>query len=233
MQKKLPKQMYSIQQAVAEIVADKEQCVNYAKRLAASRKYRMAVNNLDRHRKNIFFKPVTWRSKRDNEFLILLGASSKADAKSNGIFLIIVMLFLFEGRLHAATINEQGAGPKVEIFKYHFFKRYNERFLKQPELDTKDVVSIFLRANTHKCYRKMESKKFQDSYAFIYTDGVGFGNYYPKKNYCIHNTFVTKMMLYKKQSEMTEDLLDYIENLSAKSWAEIRESGGFNFTHYS
>ena len=228
----MPKQMYSIQQAVAEIVADKEQCIKYAKRLAASRKYRMAVNNLNRHRKNIFFKPVTWRSKRDNEFLILLGVSSKADAKANGVFLIIVMLFLYEGTLHAATFNEQGSGPKVEIFKYHFFKRYNERFLKQPDLDPKDVIGIFIQNNTHNCYKRMESKKFQDSYTFIYTDGVGFGNYYPQKNYCIHNTFVTRMMLYKKQSDMTEDLLDYIEGLSAKSWAEIRDSNEFNYTRY-
>lgn len=228
----MAKQMYSIQQAVAEIVADKQQCIQYAKRLAASRKYRMAVNKLDRFRKNVFFKPVSWKSKRDNEFLIILGVSSKADAKSNGIFLIIVMLFDFEGRLNAATINEQGDGPKVEIFKYHFFKRYNERFLKQPDLDIKDVIAIFIRANTHNMYKKMESKKFQDSYAFIYPDGVGFGNYYVNKNYCIHNTFVTRMMLYKKQSEMTEDLQEYISNISTKSWAEIRDANEFNYKKY-
>lgn len=228
----MAKQMYSIQQAVAEIVADKQQCIQYAKRLAASRKYRLAVNKLDRFRKNIFFKPVSWKSKRDNEFLIMLGVSSKADAKSNGIFLIFVMLFNLDGRLYAATINEQDDGPKVEIYKHHFFKRYNERFLKQPELDIKDVIAIFIRANTHNMYKKMESKKFQDSYAFIYPDGVGFGNYYVKKNYCIHNTFVTRMMLYKNQSEMTEDLQEFISDISTKSWAEIRDSNVFNYQKY-
>ena len=228
----MAKLMYSIQQAVAEIVADKQQCIQYAKRLATSRKYRQAVNKLDRFRKNVFFKPVTWKSKRDNEFLIILGVSSKADAKSNGIFLIFVMLFNFDGCLYAATVNEHNNGPNVEIYKYHFFKRYNERFLKQPELDFKDVIAIFIRANTHKMYKKMESRKFQDSYAFIYPDGVGFGFYYVKKNYCVHNTFVTRMMLYKKQSEMTEELQEYISDISSKSWADIRDSNEFNYKEY-
>lgn len=219
----MPKQMYSIQQAVAEIVADKEQCFLYAKRLANSRKFRMAVKNLDRHRTNVYFKPVTWKSKRDNDFLILLGVSSKKDAKTNGMFLTIAMLFSFEGVLHAATFGDIGYSTRVDIFKYHFFKRYNERFLKQPELDIKDVIGIFIRSNPHCCCRKMETKKFQNSYAFLYPDGVGFGNYYPEKKYCILNTFVTRMMLFKNQSEMVKDLKEYVDNISAKSWAEIRD----------
>lgn len=223
----MAKTIFSVQHAVAEILADKEQRAQYLYRLAKSRKYRMAINNLDKNRTNVFFKPVSWKSARDNEYLLVLGVSSKTDAKANGPFFLEIMLFLMDGTLNVATVNHNTEGPKVEIFKYHFFKRYNERFLKQPELDIKDVIYIFFKANPHNCYKQMESKKFNDSYAFIFPDGVSLGNFYYEKKYCVHNTFVTRMMLYKKQTENAEDLLDFIDSVSTKSFAELRDNNTF------
>ena len=217
----MAKPIYSIQHAAAEIFADKEQRDKYVDRLKMSRKYRLAIQKMKPTQKNVFFKPISWTSARGNEYSIRICVSSKTEGKKHRLQSVELMMFQIDNQTCAAAISVDKDGDLIKIFKHHFIRRYNERLLKKPDMDMGEVICTFLHNNTCGVMMQMESKKYNDSFAFIYPEGIGFGNFNPQQRYSVLNTFVTKDMLYKNQMEVTADMQKIIDLLSKRSLLEI------------
>ena len=143
-----------------------------------------------RNRNKFYKKMFDYKSTGKNKLLILV-------EHNNGTPLITPVVYYSWGR----NMNAMTKHPDKNQFTHytsHFFRRYNERFLKKEGLSTLDILKIFIPANSFETF-KLIPQKNTDEYKVIsrFRDGVGLGRFEETNKYSIEylKTFISSVMI--------------------------------------
>lgn len=125
-----------------------------------------------------------------------------------------------KGTAAVTLFSENKAGI---VMQAHFFKRYKERMLAACDWKLRNrlnnailieqIIAIYVRRNPHAALMKPNAQYGKRSHLFVpVNDGIALLQYNEKTNTLQANTFVTRDMLSKKQTEWDVSAGEY------KSW---------------
>lgn len=158
------------------------------------RKYQYLVKEVRkkalRARNKYYTKMYEYKSPRKNTWLILVEYNNATP------LILPIVYYLCDGKINAITKH-----PDKNSFTHyisHFFQRYNERFLKQEDLSTLDILKIFIPINSLGSYDLIEQEYSDETRVFArFKDGVGLGVYEKTNKYTIEylKTYISSDMI--------------------------------------
>lgn len=145
-----------------------------------------------KHDKPCTFKPVFWKSKRENNYVITPYSNGKADTRKYKGICLATMLYYYDdhGKLNGII---QSFHTQHFFITSHFFDRYAERFLDDDTLGKFDVMAKFLRRNCRIAFESFDHPKHPNSVIGRGTDGVVIGTI--ENGITTLKTFITEDML--------------------------------------
>lgn len=148
--------------------------------------------------KKTIIKSVTYTSPRKNNWVFVFEVNKKITYTSMYVY------------TNHDGFRAYGCVGNVEdgliLITKHFLDRYNERFLKKPNLTKVDILTTFLERNTD--MNLIMRLGGEHSIFSIVNDGVALGNNTTcgKNNIRVIKTFITKNMLFESQEKEYNDI---------------------------
>lgn len=144
-----------------------------------------------KHDKPCTFKPVFWKSKRKNNYLITPYSNGKAATRKYKGICLSTMLYYYDEheKLNAILLCMH---TQHFFITSHFFDRYAERFLDDDTLGKLDVMAIFARRNEGIGFEPFDHPKHPNSIIGKTNDGVVLGT--EENGITTLKTFITEDM---------------------------------------
>lgn len=161
-------------------------------------------------------KSIKYTSPRKNNWLLVFEVNKKVTYSSRYVYT------KHDGFSAYGCLDEIKDG--IVLITKHFLDRYNERFLKRPNISIIDILSTFLERNTD-----MDIiMQMGDEYRIFSTivDGVALGNGYICKGYNIRiiKTFITNNMLFDSQESKYNNIKkQFIDNDKTTPFRDIND----------
>lgn len=158
----------------------------------------------------IFFEPVRFKSKNSNDYIIIPFSPGWKDSKRENVAIIHYMYYRRAEGFYAVS-HTLRFYYRYTIYPPHFFQRYQERFLHQPELSQQKTIEMFFKRTLGTANAdKLDDNKYQLSC----TDGVILG-IEDMPGILVAKTFVSVDMLKGKQIDRNKNrnaiLRDFLE----------------------
>lgn len=173
---------------IDEVNKDLDQYLLFKSRKFSNCKY---YKEALKHDKPYTFKPVFWKSKRENNYLITPYSNGKADTRKYKGICLATMLYYYDdhGKLNGII---QSFHTQHFFITSHFFDRYAERFLDDDTLGKFDVMAKFLRRNEGIGFEPFDHPKHPNSIIGKTNDGVVLGT--EENGITTLKTFITEDM---------------------------------------
>lgn len=181
-----------------ELDEDFKNAYRYVRHLSTKKYLKEAMS---RPNCRLVFKPIEWTSPRHNKMLFVFSSMGKRELKRNGFKISMCCIFLYRGQLCLGFMSMAGElRLQVQFFTHHFFQRYNERYLKSPDMETMDVIKHFMHDDIiDMLCQQVEHPKLGVEYISALPHGCSFIEIAEDYTYAIHHTFVTDDMLHTEQ----------------------------------
>lgn len=198
----------SIKEIYDEIMKDYHELVDYAER--KKKQYERPIK-----KSNIFpmhFKPIEYRSSRNNKYYMIFRAYKKKDWKD--IHNTTICTYDNEDGLHAVMIYK----TTIAIYPPHFFSRYRERYLLDRALSSKDVILHYFKDNA---VAYGEWSNDGDYLAMTTADGVGVGQTFENAKIYLFKTFLGFDMLFPSQDKYRFEFYEFVEEYKRQNTKNI------------
>ena len=186
-----------------EIKKDLPQLHAYMSFLNTGRKYRKYLQGRKPKGDRFIFVIEDWKSRRNNHYTFIFYTKSLRDMLNHG-FANYILTFLNKGnKLSAYRLVRVGDEMNLEVCTSHFIDRYNQRFLKNPDLSRKQAFIEFYKRNNTCNVISMPSDVHEYNYIATYNDGHCFMK---RENDYINvmRTFISRDMLFSSQYDMAD-----------------------------
>ena len=148
--------------------------------------------------------PLHFTSSRKNKYLMYIEAKKRSDWKNNKYYYVCYN----NSTEYMYCIDLDS----ILIFPPHFFSRYRERFIKNNNITTQQVIIKYFKHNLIISIKlNTKDKTFMGSC----NDGIVFGEY--NNGLAIVKTFISRDMLFEKQKKLNLKL----EKIREKTWKQI------------
>lgn len=138
------------------------------------------------------FKPIEYTSLRKNKYIIMLNSAGKKDLRLHGV---LYNAFLIYRKKESIYVVLSKLGTPCSILTSHLFDRYRERFFKDMTIPKMEVIKSYIY-NNYMFYSDIGPDNVV--YGTV-NDGINLGESYPKDNYVVYKTFVSRELLFSDQ----------------------------------
>lgn len=148
--------------------------------------------------------PLHFTSSRKNKYLIYVEAKKRGDWKPRAYYCVCNvgnMAYMCDNKLSS-----------LYVFAPHFFSRYRQRFIKDSEITTQQVIERYFRRNLIISYKLRGS---DNTFIGTCNDGIVFGTY--KDDFAVIKTFISRDMQFDNQ----KTLCDNLDKCREKIWKRI------------
>lgn len=188
-----------------ELSRDEHNVCVAASRISHDKKYRKP-RLTSSNRGELCFKEVEFTSANKNHVLVFPRSPSRKHFLEYGsVYATPVWFCRYRGQFLAATSANvlTDSVANIQIFTEHFFQRYNERCLHEPELSMEEVARKFFRRECgHTSIRSvMDPKTKREEKVCAFKNGCSFVEIGDDYDYFIHRTFVNSEMLFASQNK--------------------------------
>lgn len=137
-----------------------------------------------------------WESPRHNQYTILLNSPSWQDYKHNGLCYVPYLVFEW---LYGKAAAMRCTDKTVVLYTPHFFKRYNERILHQPQNNAEETIDHFFKHNG-----TQQTKENNGEMYAVCKDGYLLGTI--EDGIKVFKTIVSYDMLHENQTTAADNL---------------------------
>lgn len=219
----------TIEEVANEIVNDwNENAYGYFMRVLASRnkKHRRMVIKSD-SKKTIFFKPIEYRSVRNNRFVALPYSISQSDFKKRGLVSLYYATSYYKSQKYLFLIQHDMCNSLkfcTTIFVPHSLKRYTERCLKNTNVLVDENLYVeVLKRNATMYYEVIDTPKGKRE-CMEAEDGMFYGERINSRDFLI-KTYISGNEFFNNQKiihdKTTSEIEDYLEEKSFLNFTKL------------
>jgi len=182
------------------------------------RKYERVLKK-NKAKGSMMFEPIVFKSKNLNEYVIQLSSSGLKEIRRSGPRFKIYLIYQRpEGYYAALNLESNVTNPNFYIFPPHFFQRYQERFLHQPELSQRETIMAFFQ---NKNTLAFQSELDEDGeFISVFKDGYMLGNAIDD-DVVIMKTYLNFDMLKGEQIKLKERLDRMLDRFIQQEFREV------------
>ncbi len=182
--------------------------------LLSDNKYRRAVLKHGKNGEFQFFEPITIKSKRQYEYVLVPYSCGRSKFKKRGIQYMLFTIINLHGAINIARIFDNRT--KVAFYTEHVLERYVERFIECEEepINQEFVIDLF-KQNLYNTFCRQGGKRKESDLMFCINDGVLLGTVIAS-NVVVYNTFITFDMLKGEQIDKVEALSERLDSLYSR-----------------
>jgi hypothetical protein len=202
----------------AEVMKDLEKQPEITERLRLE--YDRERRNLKIDKTKVYPKAYPIKTGRKNTWLYFFQKNPATDKYRSAYDAAGCSTVYYYGEKGLRVLRYCEAGRFMEVFKGHFFIRYNER-LHLNLLNMIDIVKHFFNNNGYLQteIRQEDGKEFTVG---LCKSGFALGNFYHDPNWMVHRTFISPDLKRRDQDEKEKQLLAKFQLMVLKEQLEAK-----------